>query len=87
MIFQGAACQFYSNVWEKIWNPYVLLVNRTLFTKTEFINCFGYPIPSYQAAIFISVLVGILFAAIILRCYARNQHDLAGGYSHENYPI
>lgn len=87
LIFQGAACQFYSNVWEKIWNPYVLLVNRTLFTKTEFINCFGYPIPSYQAAIFISVLVGILFAAIILRCYARNQHDLAGGYSHENYPI
>lgn len=87
LIFQGAACQFYSNVWEKIWNPYVLLINRILFTKTEFVNCFGYPIPGYQAAIFISVLVGILFTAIIFRCYARNQHDFAGGYSHEKYPL
>ena len=87
LIFQGAASQFYGNVWEKIWNPYVLLVNRTLFTKTEFANCFGYPIPGYQAAIFISVLVGILFIAIIFRCYARNQHDFIGGYSHEKYAL
>lgn len=87
LIFQGAACQFYSNVWEKIWNPYVLVVNRALFTKTEFINCFGHPIPGYQVAISISVLVGILFTAVIFRCCTRNQHDFAGGYSHEKYSL
>lgn len=87
LIFQGVSCQFYSNTWEKVWNPYVLLVNRTLFANTEFINCLGYPVLGYQASIIISVLIGLLFAGIILRCYARNQHHSPGGFRYEKLSL
>lgn len=83
LIFQGASSQFYSNIWEKIWNPYVLLVNRTLFANTEFINCLGYPVLGYQAALILSVLAGFLLGGIILRCYTRNQHHVPGGFGCE----
>lgn len=85
LIFQGADRQFYSNIWEKILNPYALLVNRTLFAKTEFVDCFGYPILGYQAAVTISVLLGIVFIVIIFLFYVHNQHDSAGGSSHEKF--
>lgn len=79
LILLGASSAFYSTTWEKIWNPYVLLVNRTLFGKTEFINLFGYPILSYQVAICISVIFGIIAVTMILATYSRNQYCRLGG--------
>ncbi|GFI62013.1 hypothetical protein IMSAG049_01185 [Clostridiales bacterium] len=39
-------------------NPYSLLANRILFSKTEFIGFAGYPIQSFRAAIVFAIAVG-----------------------------
>jgi len=87
LIFTGASCQFYTNAWSKVWNPYMLLSSRTLLGKTEFIDLFGYPILSYQAAIAISAIAGILCAAAIFLFYRRNQHHYAGGFHHAEFSL
>lgn len=45
----------------KTLNPFILLVNRELFGKTEFINFLGYPVPSYLSAMIFAILLGALF--------------------------
>ncbi|MEK4005048.1 ABC transporter permease [Paenibacillus sp. FSL H3-0333] len=45
----------------KLLNPFVLVVNRDLFRKAEFIALLGYPIPSYIAAGVLTVSWGIVF--------------------------
>src|SRR5690606_32220690 len=44
----------------KILNPYVLVVNRELYRKTEFVNFFGYPVISYVPAILFAATWGTL---------------------------
>lgn len=79
LILLGASSAFYSAAWSKIWNPYSLLVNRILFGKTEFINLFGYPTLSYQVAIFISVIIGIIAVTLIFATFSRNKYCRLGG--------
>lgn len=79
LILLGASSEFYNSAWEKVWNPYTLLANRILFRKTEFINLFEFPILSYQVAICISAIIGILFMTMIFVTYSRNQYCRLGG--------
>ncbi len=60
----------------KILNPFVLIVNRELFRKTEFVNLFGYPVISYVPAILFAVTLGaicILGIMIVIRKNTVNQ--------------
>lgn len=49
----------------KIMNPFMLLINRELFSKTEFINIFGQPVSSYLAAFIFSIGLCILLVISI----------------------
>lgn len=53
-------------LWAKVTNPFVLMMNREYFRKTEFINLFDFPIPSYIMATLLAVLWGITFTVILL---------------------
>lgn len=53
-------------LWAKISNPFILMMNREYFRKTEFINLFDFPVPSYIMATLLAVLWGITFAVILL---------------------
>nr|WP_319489712.1 ATP-binding cassette domain-containing protein [uncultured Caproiciproducens sp.] len=43
-------------LWAKVSNPFVLMVNREFFRKTEFVNLFGFPVPSYIMAMLAAAL-------------------------------
>ncbi|WP_438431479.1 ABC transporter permease [Gorillibacterium sp. sgz500922] len=47
-------------VWIKVMNPFVLLVNRELFRKLEFVSVAGFPLPSYIAALLAAAVWGAL---------------------------
>ncbi|WP_312279490.1 ABC transporter permease [Oscillibacter sp.] len=53
-------------LWVKVTNPFVLMVNRELFRKTEFVNLFGFPIPSYIMAMLMAILWGVAFSVILV---------------------
>ena len=77
LIITGASQSYSSNIWFKVINPYALLANRILFSKTEFIGFAGYPVQSFLAAIIFSVIVGLaaIMAMMILskrNCHCRN---------------
>ncbi len=59
-IITGASQSCFSNTWLKIINPYSLLANRILFSKTEFIGFAGYPVQSFQAAIIFAIIAGVV---------------------------
>lgn len=44
----------------KVLNPFVLVVNRELFRKTEFVNLFGYPVISYVLALLFALAWGTI---------------------------
>lgn len=48
----------------KILNPFILMVNRELFRKTEFVNLFQFPVPSYLMALAVTALWGAAFIVI-----------------------
>lgn len=64
-----------SHIWGKIISPYTLVINMYLYGKTEFVSIFGYPVLSYQAAIFAG---GLWLAATILVLIftTRNNYHL-----------
>lgn len=53
-------------LWAKVTNPFVLMVNREIFRKTEYVNLFGFPIPSYMTAMLMAILWGIAFIVILV---------------------
>lgn len=60
----------------KVLNPFVLVVNRELFRKTEFVNLFGYPVISYVLALLFALAWGticILGIMIIVRKNTVNR--------------
>ncbi|WP_342480374.1 ABC transporter permease [Paenibacillus sp. FSL L8-0340] len=62
----------------KIINPFVLVVNRELFRRAEFVSLLGYPLPSYIAALLIAASLGIVFLcglAIFMRKNALRKGD------------
>lgn len=74
LIITGALQSYSSNIWLKVINPYSLLANRILFSKTEFISFAGYPIQSFLAAIIFAVIVGLAVITAMLSLSKRNYH-------------
>lgn len=70
----GASQSYSSNVWLKIINPYSLLTNRTLFSKTEFICFAGYPIQSFWVAIIFALIAGTVAITAMMIFSKRNCH-------------
>ena len=54
-------------------NPYCVIINRLLFGRTEFINVLGVPVLTWQAALVMSVLLGLTAAALALFLGGRNN--------------
>lgn len=74
LIMIGASQSYSSNIWLKIINPYSLLTNRILFSKTEFIGFAGYPIQSFLAAAIFAVVVGLTVIMAMVILSKRNYH-------------
>lgn len=66
LVFWGEKSLGSGYILKKILNPYILLVNRELFGKTEFVNFFGIPVLSYVSII---IYTAFLFFAFILLIY------------------
>lgn len=65
LIFGQAAFMGSGHLWAKVTNPFVLMVNRALFRKAEFVNLLGLPVPSYLAAMLAAMLwAGTLMALL-----------------------
>ena len=71
-IITGASQSYFSNIWLKVINPYSLLANRILFSKTEFIGFAGYPIQSFLAAIVFAIIVGAVSITAMIILSKRN---------------
>lgn len=56
----------------KILNPFILMVNRELFRKTEFVNLFQFPVPSYLMALAVAALWGAAFMIILILTIRKN---------------
>ncbi len=74
LVITGALQSYSSNIWLKIINPYSLLANRILFSKTEFVGFAGYPIPSFWAAILFAIIVGLTAITAMMILSKRNDH-------------
>ena len=75
-IIIGASQSCFSNAWLKIINPYSLLANRILFSKTEFIGFAGYPVQSFQAAIIFAITAGAASITAMMMLSKRNAYCL-----------
>ncbi|KHL91340.1 hypothetical protein QW71_35175 [Paenibacillus sp. IHB B 3415] len=60
-------------------NPFVLVVNRDLFRKAEFVSLHGYPLPFYIAAGLLAVAWGIGFLYGIKLSIKKNALRKGGG--------
>lgn len=74
MVISGAACAYSNFFWTKVPNPYSLLTNRVLLGKTEFVNIGGFPILTWQAAVWIAAIAGFAIATAIYFLSAENYH-------------
>lgn len=74
MIISGAACAYSNFFWTKVLNPYSLLTNRVLLGKTEFVNIGGFPVLTWQTAVWIAAIVGLAIAIAIYFLSAENCH-------------
>lgn len=68
-----------SRVLLKIINPFVLVVNRELFRKTEFVNVFGYPVLSYIPAFCFAAAWGAVCIIGIMILIRKNTVGRKGG--------
>ena len=73
-IITGASQSYLSNIRLKIINPYSLLANRVLFSRTEFIDFAGYPIQSFLAAVVFAITAGVVSIAAMMMLSQRNTH-------------
>lgn len=78
LVVSGAACAYSNFFWTKVLNPYSLLTNRVLLGKTEFVNLGGFPVLTWQAAVWISLTAGLALAAAIYFLSAENCHRCVG---------
>lgn len=56
----------------KVLNPFVLVVNRELFRKTEFVNFLGYPVISYIPALLFATIFGAVCIVGIMILVRKN---------------
>lgn len=73
-VITGASQSYLSNIWLKVINPYSLLANRIVFSKTEFIGFAGYPIQSFQAAVVFAIAAGVVSITAIMMFSKKNSH-------------
>ena len=78
LIVSGAACAYSNFFWTKVLNPYSLLTNRVLLGKTEFVNLGGFPVLTWQAAVWISLTAGLVLVTAIYFLSAENCHRCVG---------
>ena len=74
LIITGASQSHFSNIWLKVINPYSLLANRILFSKTEFVGFAGYPIQSFLAAIVFAMILGAASISAMMLLSRRNSY-------------
>ncbi len=67
------------HLWAKVTNPFVLMVNRELFRKTEFANLFGLPVPSYLAALLMAILWAGIFMGLLVVTMRKSEVTGKGG--------
>lgn len=67
-----------SHVILKICNPFVLLQCRAIFRVTEFVNFFGIPVFSYQAALFCGVVWCVLLLLTVSILTKKNAVEKRG---------
>lgn len=60
-------------LWFKVTNCFVLMVNRELFRKTEFVNLLGFSIPSYITAMLMAILWGIAVTVILIVTMQKSE--------------
>ncbi|WP_027091519.1 hypothetical protein [Cohnella thermotolerans] len=63
----------------KLVNPFVLVVNRELFRKAEFVALWGYPLPSYVVALLLSAVWGAVFIGGLTIAVRKNTLRKGGG--------
>jgi hypothetical protein len=66
-----------SQTWLKVLNPFILVMNRDLYHKTEFVNIAGHPILSYVAAYIAGALWIIGFGALTILLSQKNTFQKA----------
>ncbi|KTD88334.1 hypothetical protein [Paenibacillus etheri] len=71
-IYQQEAFMSSGHILLRIINPFVLVVNRDLFRKAEFVSLLGYPLPGYIAAILFGLVWGIGFLCALGLCIRKN---------------
>ena len=78
LVVNGAVCAYSNFFWTKVLNPYSLLTNRVLLGKTEFVNLGGFPVLTWQAAVWISLTAGFVLVTAIYFLSAENCHRCVG---------
>lgn len=73
VVLAGVKWSHSSIVLAKIFNPYSLLTGYNLFGKTEFINLFGYPVLSWQVALVMAGIIGLLTVLLIVQTGATSK--------------
>ena len=74
MVVSGAAYAYSNLLWTKVLNPYSLLTSRVLLGKTEFVNLGGFPVLTWQAAVWTAVIVGVVVVTAIYVLSTENCH-------------
>lgn len=80
ILWQGAFMNS-GHLWPKVTNPFVLMVNRELFRKAEFVNLFGLPVPSYLAALLMAILWAGTFMGLLVVTMRKSEVTGKGGRS------
>lgn len=81
MVWQGAFMGS-GYIWGKVLNPFMLMVNREFFRKSEFVNVFSFPVPSYVAALCAGALWAAVFAVGISLAVKKSTIPQKGGVLH-----
>lgn len=68
-----------SFLWAKVTNPFVMMVNRELFRKTEYVNLLGFPVPGYITAMLMAMLWEIAFIVILVVTVQKSEVARKGG--------
>ena len=74
LVIGGASAAYSHFVWAKALDPYSLLAGRPLLAQTEFLDIGGFPVLSWQAALAISLVAGLVVAAAIYLLSPRNTY-------------
>lgn len=63
----GARWNYSSHTWLAALNPYSLVVGRLLYGRTKFVNLFGTPLLSWEAALLCAAAMGLCMVLLIFR--------------------